>query len=399
MYYVIYYFLQVTPLPVTAIEFVNPRHCNKRKKQSNDVEVETKKKVFKQDTGPHHCPRISKDKLHHSMHDLVSNACLFTILPKESFPPSIGKESEELTNLCESSYDDDDLASATVDDIFSELCSKLPNESELSSDSDEVSVALPSSLMELYTEEYRNMSSTTVSEKAKEIFQSLSLSQEDCQNIERSTRLQNQSEDWHKQRQGRLTASIFHNVLTKKSKTSCDSLVRTCLIKKDIGHVPAIKWGIDHESDGKREYFNQHKGIHQEFKVTNSGLIINPSFVHLGASPDGLTECTCCGKGLLEIKCPFAYKSGTPCDMIGKRGSFLNHQGLVKSHKYYTQVQGQLAICNREFCDFVVWTPQKTFVQRIYKDYAFIDRMLSKLTTFYVEQSTFENLFLVVKET
>ena len=70
--------------------------------------------------------------------------------------------------------------------------------------------------------------------------------------------------------------------------------------------------------------------------------MIHPSLPRLGASPDGLTECECCGKGLLKMKCPFSYKTGTPDDMIGKRGSFLNHQGLVKSHKYYTQVQGQL---------------------------------------------------------
>ena len=107
--------------------------------------------------------------------------------------------------------------------------------------------------------------------------------------------------------------------------------------------------------------------------------MIHPSFPHLGASPDGLTECACCGKGLRD--CPFSYKTGTPDDMIGKRGSFLIHQGLLKSHKYYTQIHGQLAIC-----DFVVWTPQKTVVQIIYKDFAFIDKLLRKLTTFYVPE-------------
>ena len=171
----------------------------------------------------------------------------------------------------------------------------------------------------------------------------------------------------------------------KKSRTNCESLVKKCLFKQDISHILAIKWGIDHEHNGRTEYIHQLEHVHQQFKVSCAGLMILPSFQHLEASPDGLTECACCGKGLLEIKCPFSYKTGTPDDMIGKRGSFLNHQGLVKSHKYYTQVQGQLAICDREFCDFVVWTPQKTVVQRIYKDFAFIDKLLRKLTTFYVD--------------
>lgn len=39
-----------------------------------------------------------------------------------------------------------------------------------------------------------------------------------------------------------------------------------------------------------------------------SGLIINPAFSHLGASPDGLIK-SCDGRdkiiGLIEIKCPY----------------------------------------------------------------------------------------------
>ena len=27
-----------------------------------------------------------------------------------------------------------------------------------------------------------------------------------------------------------------------------------------------------------------------------------------GATPDGVTECECCGAGLTEIKCPYKYR-------------------------------------------------------------------------------------------
>ena len=130
------------------------------------------------------------------------------------------------------------------------------------------------------------------------------------------------------------------------------------------------------------------KESHQQFEYTAAGLVINPLYPHLGASPDGYTECECCGKGIIEIKCPFSCKEGIPEDLMGKKGSFLNKQGLVKTHKYYTQVQGQLFICNREFCNFVVWTPQKSTTLRIYQDYSFIEKLLKKLTTFYVDHVT-----------
>ena len=46
--------------------------------------------------------------------------------------------------------------------------------------------------------------------------------------------------------------------------------------------------------------------------------------------------CVCCGD---EIKCPFSVRDGTPEDLVGRKGSFLNDAGLIHSHKYYS---GQL---------------------------------------------------------
>ena len=73
--------------------------------------------------------------------------------------------------------------------------------------------------------------------------------------------------------------------------------------------------------------------------------MINPQYPHLGASPDGFIKCSCCGEGVIEIKCPFSVKDGMPEELHKKMGSFLNQVGIVKTHKYYTQIQGQLEIC------------------------------------------------------
>ena len=55
------------------------------------------------------------------------------------------------------------------------------------------------------------------------------------------------------------------------------------------------------------------KEVHIAFDINNSGLIIDPIYTFMGASPDGLVCCTCCGHGVLEVKCPFSCKDRVIC--------------------------------------------------------------------------------------
>ena len=40
---------------------------------------------------------------------------------------------------------------------------------------------------------------------------------------------------------------------------------------------------------------------HENFQVRDSGLIISTQHPYLGASPDGIISCDCCGIGVNEI--------------------------------------------------------------------------------------------------
>ena len=71
------------------------------------------------------------------------------------------------------------------------------------------------------------------------------------------------------------------------------------------------------------------------------------------ATPDGFVTCTCCGDGLVEIKCPFSVKDSHSDILKSQKGSFLNTHGLIASHKYYTQVQGQLLITEKNIV--ILW--------------------------------------------
>ena len=42
---------------------------------------------------------------------------------------------------------------------------------------------------------------------------------------------------------------------------------------------------------------------HTNFECHTSGLVVNPSYPHLGARPDDVTLCACGGEGIVEIKC------------------------------------------------------------------------------------------------
>lgn len=79
--------------------------------------------------------------------------------------------------------------------------------------------------------------------------------------------------------------------------------------------TPAIKWGKTKEEVALNEYAEMMKINHPSFSARRSGLMLNPNYPTLGASPDAVIDCMCCGKGLVEIKCPFKIRDTNPCEV------------------------------------------------------------------------------------
>lgn len=117
--------------------------------------------------------------------------------------------------------------------------------------------------------------------------------------------------------------------------------------------------------------------------VLPCGVIVHPDASHLGASPDarvydptasapfGLAEVTCCNvESVVEVK----HLKVVGCEAL-----------LKSTHKYYWQVQGQLAISGLEWCDFITDTHTDVTIQRIWRDQKFIKSMREGLDTFYYD--------------
>jgi hypothetical protein len=73
-------------------------------------------------------------------------------------------------------------------------------------------------------------------------------------------------------------------------------------------NVPSLKWGRDNENLARKEYRVFMEQGHVDFSLTIPSLCLHTDYRYIGATPDVLVSCNCCGDGLLEIKCPFRYK-------------------------------------------------------------------------------------------
>ena len=113
--------------------------------------------------------------------------------------------------------------------------------------------------------------------------------------------------------------------------------------------------------------------------------MLDANLPYLGASPDCIVECDCCGKGCLEIKCLKTYEKGIPDPDREPHSYFLVNSDvdLKTTHKLYTQVQGHMLICNVNYCDAYFWSRQKRLAVRVFRDDEFLDCLKTKLTNEY----------------
>ena len=231
--------------------------------------------------------------------------------------------------------------------------------------------------------------------RVTEFKKSLCMPANKLREIEQSTRDQRKSSLWHTVRQYRLTASLFGSVYKRKPTTPPQALVLQILSGKQFTSE-ATDWGNNNEPIALEKYKEvQEESGHAGLYYCRSGFVICEKYPFLGASPDGVVHDPSVSNpfGLVEIKCPYSYRKSTPfeagemtdfCSTVVDNLDGTKQLKLKHSHVYFCQIQGQMAITERKWCDFVIYTERGINIERIEYDSDFWDNsLLPKLIRFY----------------
>ena len=185
------------------------------------------------------------------------------------------------------------------------------------------------------------------------------------------------SDDWLMLRLGKLTASKFADVISKgrgkePSKTRVSymyQLAAEILVGEPTTFFKnaAMQWGTDCEPAARAAYEIKH-----DIEVVECAFIEHDEFV--GVSPDGLVGID----GLLEIKAPNTV-------------THLKYYVAGKMpEEYLAQVQGQMWVSGRKWCDFVSYDPRVNssadyFEIRVERDDDYISKLEEQCRLFIVD--------------
>jgi hypothetical protein len=187
---------------------------------------------------------------------------------------------------------------------------------------------------------------------------------------------------WYAERKKRLTASNFGRICKMTDRTDPKKLARDLLYRDIPPWVPAIRYGRDMEAVARKKYREKNG------RVCPAGLLIHSSLTYLACSSDSYAPDS---DKIIEIKCPYSVRDLTPVQAARSSNSFCSSYlpstgqlRLKREHNYFYQIQGQLEIWNKEYCDFIIYTPSGIHVECIKRDRNFWEsRMKPKLNAFY----------------
>ena len=184
------------------------------------------------------------------------------------------------------------------------------------------------------------------------------------------------SPEWFEQRLGRITASNFGALMTlprsKKDREAglISQTTRSYLVKK-VSEVltgtskefttASLQWGSAMEDEARKMY-----ELERMVKVEQIGFAVLDSNPIVGGSPDGLVN----EDGMIEVKCP---------DSDTFTGYLLG-DSIIRP--YMAQIQGNLWILNRFWCDFIVYDPRvikenlRMHIVRVERDDEYIGKMV-----------------------
>jgi len=190
------------------------------------------------------------------------------------------------------------------------------------------------------------------------------------------------SDEWKQARLGHVTASNIAEVMSK-GKGNAEAVGRykykvrlvaerlTMTAGESYANA-AMQWGIEQEQFACIEY----EAATNQF-VDKVGFVLHPEIEWVGVSPDRLVG----QEGLIEVKCP---NTTTHLDYL--------FENKVPS-EYYKQIQCQLWVTGRQWCDFISYDPRlpkrnQLLIVRTERDEKLIAEMKTETEKFLDEVKT-----------
>ena len=186
------------------------------------------------------------------------------------------------------------------------------------------------------------------------------------------------TDEWRALRLGHVTASNVADVMAKgksgeavtRKKYKVKLLAeRLTGASQDFYTNAAMEWGTEQEPYARMAY-----EVANDVLVDKTGFWPHETIKWVGVSPDGLVDID----GLGEIKCP---NTTTHLDYI------LDDKVPTE---YYKQIQCQLWVTGRSWCDFISFDPRlpqrnQLFVKRCFRDEALMAEMEKEIREFLQE--------------
>ncbi|CAN8024013.1 unnamed protein product [Ixodes persulcatus] len=203
----------------------------------------------------------------------------------------------------------------------------------------------------------------------------------ECDQVKLRTRAQASSDEWSRQRVGRITASILGKVLS--CCTGAEGIVSQVMGYTKTPDVFSVRWGRENEVKARNRFITDEAPKHSGFEVRKCGLFVDSERPYLGASPDGVVSCCCCTDAVLEIKCPASCANLT-IDEAKVRLPYLDADARLKEgHLHYAQVQMQMALVKTTRAFFVVFTNVDINVEEVKFNECFWNTAVSEAEKFY----------------
>lgn len=207
---------------------------------------------------------------------------------------------------------------------------------------------LPSSLRDLYQPQNEDLIYSELLEVCEQVM--ISIDNADVTKTEMFTCDQNKSSAWYTQRAGRITASIMKSVCVSDPGNPAQSIIKwVCYPDSTKFKTVATAWGCEHKSSARITYINLMECNHTAFSYKESGLIVSLTHPFIGACPDKVVHCECCGHGVIEIKCPYCIRD----EDLGTASCLLNGK-LSDKHAYFYQTQLFTSLAG--YADFIIAT-------------------------------------------